>query len=411
MWRLLRGAFALPVILILIASANDVPVTRWAIVNCLFYPVVAFVSIALHEAGHALVALAVGLRVPRVEIGLGRRVGRFRWQRVAILLNAFPSIGKTYVGADEGGRRGLRARLWLTIAAGPLVTAGILALALAWPKRLPLEVVTFPIVQVAGRFAGRELLAFANLWMLALNLLPFPFIRAAGLFYNDGALLLALPFRSDRMLREVLVAAAVLEAEDKREHGDFDGAEKQLEEALGRVPGSWSIRSSLAVVFLSRRKYADARVIFEELMREEPPSRSMRLVIENNLAWTYFLMRSEELKSEADRLAAGVHKKLRRAGWAMGTRGAVLLWKGELLDAKILLERAYGTNSAPESRAFNACCLAMTMARLDRIKEARVWLDRARANHATCPLLDEAEAATRAGPSFTRVDPALGDDR
>ena len=62
-------------------------------------PAFLVITIALHEAGHALVAYALGLRVPSIEIGVGRRLHRWSWGNTTIAVNLLPFVGFTYLGA------------------------------------------------------------------------------------------------------------------------------------------------------------------------------------------------------------------------------------------------------------------------------------------------------------------------
>src|SRR5437868_14878501 len=119
MWRLLAGLVAVPAMLVgcgwLFSPAGTL--TGWAVVNVLVYPLIEVTSIALHEGGHALVARWLGLHVMRVEIGIGRRIARWRWRSTSISVHAFPLLAVTYLVADRVS--GLRWRVCLTILAGP----------------------------------------------------------------------------------------------------------------------------------------------------------------------------------------------------------------------------------------------------------------------------------------------------
>jgi hypothetical protein len=54
MWQMILGLFAVPLLLVEGGIVFDkATLTRWALVNCALYPLLSFVSIALHEGGHA----------------------------------------------------------------------------------------------------------------------------------------------------------------------------------------------------------------------------------------------------------------------------------------------------------------------------------------------------------------------
>ena len=392
LWLLL-GLFAMPVLLCGFAVSYREPLSAWALVNIAVYPALVLGSIALHEAGHALVARAVGLRVPRITIGIGRRWARWRRGGTTYLLNAFPLSAMTSVGGDPA--RGLRWRYWVSIAVGPLVTLAILGVVLAWGPPLSLREIAFPTAAVASRVALRELIGFANLWMLAANLLPLP-AHSFGIGLTDGRQLLTVPFASAKRLEALRTSPAVLDALDASEDEDHERARQILETALQRFPGSWTLRNSLAIVDLKLERLGEARAEFLALVEAEPPTPDARWIARNNLAWVDYRLRADELRDEADAHSEAVLREYKGAGWAMGTRGAVLSWLGRHREAVPLLEGAYLRNSIPANRAFNAAALAVSLAALGRMKEATVWLERVKANHPKSPLLAEATAAVAA---------------
>jgi tetratricopeptide (TPR) repeat protein len=384
--RRFGGLFLLPVLLVAIAATRH-DVTPWAIVNVLVFPLLALASIAVHELGHVIAGRLFGLRVPRVEVGVSKRIARWKIGGTTLVLSSLPVVGKTFISADHA--RGLKWRVWATIAAGPVVTASIVVIGLSLGDGAWWEDV-FPTRAVAGGLALRELLVFFNLIALALNLFP---LRPGGLD-TDGAQLCKIPFMEARALRELTSIAAALEADDLREAKDYDAAERVLREATVRFPASFVLRNSLAIVLLEREDYGAARALFLALLDEQPPSPVIEAVLRSNVAWSDFMLRHDELKQEADELSRSVNRSaFGGAPWAMATRGAVLAWLGRPAEAVPLLERAYAMNGAPNDRALNACVLSACCARSGDIDAARTWLDDARKNDARCPLLGEAEAA------------------
>jgi Flp pilus assembly protein TadD/Zn-dependent protease len=394
MSRLIFGLFAPPLLLLEIAVLRGHPLTAWVLVNAAVFPLILAFSIVLHEAGHAIAARLLGLEVLRVELGQGRRLRQWRWGRTTLALNSLPSAGFTYLGSN--GVSGVRGRLWLTIAAGPLVTAAIWGAALHGDPPHSVGEAIFPTLAFTRGLAVREVLAFVNGWLLAFNLVPLPALKWLPLGKNDGARLLTVPFVPQRELDAMAVSSAVVEAEDLRCSGDLPGAQRVLEAALSRSPGAWVVRNSLAIVQLQRGELAAARELFLELLAEEPPAPELRWLIRNNLAWADFRLRRDELRGEADTHSAAAHARFPRTPFVLGTRGAVLVWLGRVAEAVPLLEQAYAMSSEPLSRALTACCLVLAATSQGRLDAARRWLARARENHSASELWPEAEAAVEA---------------
>src|SRR5260221_10325011 len=98
MFGLISTLVMMPILLIETAMLRHQHITVAALGNVVLYPLLVMVSIAVHEAGHAVVAHAVGLRVLRIELGLSRRIARWRWGTLRLQLNTFPLLGVTVWG-------------------------------------------------------------------------------------------------------------------------------------------------------------------------------------------------------------------------------------------------------------------------------------------------------------------------
>jgi len=83
----------------------------------IFVPLFWIPLLALHEAGHALVARLCGWQVDRVVIGFGRTVRRLEVGGVPVLLKAFPISG--YVLPRPRDLRSPRLKNTLIYAGGP----------------------------------------------------------------------------------------------------------------------------------------------------------------------------------------------------------------------------------------------------------------------------------------------------
>lgn len=401
MWRLLAGLVLLPVLVVfsgwLFSPAGTL--TGWAVVNVLVFPLIEVASIALHEGGHALAARLLGLRVPRIDIGIGRRIVRWRWRSTSITVHAFPLLGLTFVGADRIS--GLKWRLWLTILAGPIATALIAAGALAvldvgvaeasWPQH---AVLTGPAIV--------EMVAFQSIWLLVINLLPLQLLRAG--FRSDGAQLLAIPMADARDIEELRILPAVLEAEELSEGDHFAAAYDVIRRAMETAPGSRALRNSLAIMLMRRDQLHEARTLMLELLSDDDSP--FALTIRNNVAWIDYLIHADELREEADEHSARAQAGLKDAAFALGTRGAVLGWLGRHDEAIEMLQQAYHRNGSDVNRALNACELTISLAAIGRIDEATRWFERARAGHPSSPLLRRAEAALEQARGNPASDPS-----
>ena len=98
-----------------------------------------------------------------------------------------------------------------------------------------------------------------------------------------------------------------------------------------------------------------------------------------------------ELLDEADQLSREALSAAPAVSAFRGTRGAVLLQKGDLPQSRKLLLQAYRRQSDRRSRAKDAALLAIACARLRDVPEAHRWLARARSEAADDLLVGLAE--------------------
>jgi Zn-dependent protease len=386
MFGLICGLVAMPVLLLETAVLRQQSITIASIGNLLIYPLLVMASIVLHEAGHALVARAVGLRVLRIELGLSRRVARWRWGKLRLQLNTIPLFGLTVWG--PGPRPVRRWQVWLTTLAGPITTLAIAAVTLA-VAGLNVTDVLWPSGAVAGGLAVAHLLAFQNVWMLVRNLLPF---KVNG-YTSDGMQLLRLPFAPRSDLEILRLLPPMLDAADHMEARQFDAAQRALDMASEIAPGSLFVRCDLATLALLRSRHAEARELFVALAAEPELPPGLRWLVLNNLAWADYMLDDPELRDEADRSSREALAKAKRSPHAIGTRGAVLGWLGEHNAALDPLYRSFAHHSSPQGRATTACSLAISWAALRDVDHAEHWLARARKIDAGCLLLDRAATA------------------
>jgi tetratricopeptide (TPR) repeat protein len=168
---------------------------------------------------------------------------------------------------------------------------------------------------------------------------------------------------------------------------DWAEARRVSERRLARKPDSVQATWLLASIALRERDYPRARTLYASLAeRRSLPARA-RSWIDNNLAWTLWMLRDPALLDEAATLSEMALRALPSEPAVRGTRGTVLLAMGRTREAIPLLRGAAAGNTK-ENRALNECCLAVAMARLGDAAASRRHLDAAGRLDPACPLLD-----------------------
>lgn len=352
------------------------PRREWVAVllNPPLFIAMVFAFTALHEAGHALAAAAVGMSVWRVHLGFGHLLKKWKVGVVEVRLGTVPLGGATLVMPRQ--RHGLRTRFWLVIAAGPLVNAAMVAL--LWPLQSA----------TPSRAVAPIALAFgANVLLLLGSLLPIKMSSALGVSETDGRQLLTIPFLPDSFFDELTTLPEVARCEEARERRDYDAALRICERGLELTPKSVALMNSKAVVLIELSLFAEARELLYQLVNRSDVPRRFVPLSNNNLAWTDAMLGEPRWMSEADELSRAVLRETPRAAWANGTRGAVLVRLGKARPAIEKLVRAWELNQLPQSRAHNAAWLAAAHAQLGDPRAAREWWDRAMALDPECSSL------------------------
>jgi len=336
----------------------------------------------LHELAHAIMALALGMKVHKIVIGwFGKPVVRFQLGRCSVEVTDVPLGGLTY--ATDRSTDFIRLKLMLFIAAGPLLH--IVLLAVAWSvvvggeesDSMPGVLVWLVIV-----------FGLANAFEIVLNLWPRRFRTHFGELASDGLALVRLPFASQDEIDQYALAYYYYESLGRLRLNDEAGAIECLQEGLHRFPADISLRSCYALVLLDQDEYDKATRIFEELRQRPELSPEADALLQNNIAWADLVSWKAERLERALDFSCQAIDALPWQPELKGTRGSVLVVSGDVENGVNLLRQAWTENEDRRNRAFNAVFLALTSARLGQPDEARDWLRKAERLDAHCRQLD-----------------------
>ena len=280
-------------------------------------------------------------------------------------------------------------------AAGPLTNLLLLGAAV-------------PLLSPDDAFAGlatrpEPLLAFVlvNGLLLFFSALPSPprILRGTRTLASDGWNLLTVPFREDRDLVPIVIAHAAWASSRLVAAGNLAEAHALVGKALKLDPASALARVAHTDLLVATGRWSEAAVRLRLLLDEPAAQRAFpeaMPLLANNLAWADFMEDDPARLDEADKCSREAVSLAPALVAAHGTRGAVLLARGDLDAAEERLTYAFARNPPP-NQALNACCLAMLHARRGARAEAESWLAKARSLSPKCSLLGRAEAAV-SGP-------------
>jgi len=319
-------------------------------------------SIAGHELGHAVAARVMGLRPFVLLAGGGPSIVRREVAGVAVDLGVLPGGGLTLIASDTLDAR-LKWRLFITYAGGPAISVALLALGLvAFPEQAR------AFQDDADRWIGPgTALVFVNGLILFTSVVPLPRPTDVISPRNDLTQMVTLPWVKPQTLESLVKTARGVAFfryfQLRRYQAAFDEARRLLSED----PSNWMIRAHLADMLIFSRRHAEAAREYGALLDEPALSRQGvpplgAALVANNYAWANFMQGGEQALDEAERATSKAINLVPNNPHVLGTRGAVLVARGEIEKGRELLERARKLHRGATERASNSACLALAAA-------------------------------------------------
>lgn len=318
-------------------------------------------GIVLHELGHALMARLVRLRLHAIMLGAGPIVAKTAIGRISLTLRLLPISG--CVAASPTCREdATRWRLMLFALGGPL--ANVLPLPvllfLAWRELAAGQ-------QMDRSVAPAQAAVVASLLLLFLCLVcRHGELPGYGRVVSDGGLLLQIRDMPEPALEDWYIRGCVREGCRRSIEGRHEAAKAHFAEPLKRYPDNSMLRAGAAIAALEAGEVHRARSIFEELLIAVPAGDqeiATRVRLQNCLAWTDLIVGSPELMLEADRLSQEAYQQTPWDPYVQGTRGSVLIEKGETTTGAALVHRALDAHE--DAPAKSACMAFLAAAEAD----------------------------------------------
>lgn len=321
--------------------------------------------LSVHEAGHMLVARALGMDIGRVVVGVGPRLWEYEIGNVPIQVNLWPIFGHVAMGLPT--ERFARLRLWLATLAGPAANLGIV-----W-----LSVHFWTLTQM---LLGQRISVF---WLLvnALigvgNLLPFRGKRSERAYRSDGLALIKIPWESSAKLRQSAAGAVVVRALRRYARRNYSGALSDCLVALDRDPSNDTARCLLSSCLAVEGRLLECREVSASVL-----DRSKIALL---LAWakcniaTAIMMDDEaQSSSVADRLSQEAYEAFPCLLGIRTDRALVLTWIGEPERALGILDYMHFERALPIERADYAAAQAFALRMLGRFDDANRYMATAR---------------------------------
>lgn len=289
-----------------------------------FYPM-AYVSIFLHEVGHALASKATGLTMHTFSIGGGGKEKVFRLAGYFVILSPMPTEG--HITFTPSSRQHYRKKMAVVTLAGPLTN-------------LLIAGATFSLADSVPDYAVRMLVFFTaiNLWMAVSNLWPFYRASQSGaVMQSDGAQLLGLRALGDEAIDELVRARPWVLAHLEFLWGDRKKALDLVKE-VDTESLSVEQKVSLTAFLLEQDHVKSAIALCQQTLLEPDLEPLLRTTLQNNLASAFLMTTDGEYSRRADVFSASAMTVLPMQLEVRMTRASVLVAKKQFRKALALLQ-------------------------------------------------------------------------
>jgi hypothetical protein len=342
-----------------------------AVANMGVVVVLGFAVHAFQQLVIALVARALGDRVPLVIIGCGPQL----WSRAAgyrtLTLRLLPV--NTAIAIATTRKRGQAIRTAVALLAGAVIPAGALVSLLvlhpaSWTDRHEI---------FARRLAPDCLFIYLTVWLV--------YVGTVGAIMTLFADMDAGVHKARRAIGHALEAGLAVN------RGAYAEGVALARRGLEEDPENPLLQVQFAEAMSVSGRPETSGLIEGLLKRDLPPA--LRAVSLNLRAWECYLGGDEGLRAEADKASLDAITALPDNESIIDTRGHVLLWNKQLPQAEQHFRRAFKLARARATRTSSASGLAMICAATNRPDEAAQWLARAREQDSEHVLVARATAA------------------
>jgi tetratricopeptide (TPR) repeat protein len=196
----------------------------WLCLNIVIFHFLNTMSIVLHELGHAIAGICMGMEVVEITIGYGKNIYEFQLFDISWKIKQVPVCGAAYILGKSSYL--YRSREFIISLAGPLTNLMLILLVLQFPKQF----ITFNSPDFY-LFPG-IILGFVNVSMFFGNLYP-RYVNINGTQVpNDSLRMMKLPFLSAREVAGEISSSWLFDGYKLESIGNYQKAIESFNKAI-----------------------------------------------------------------------------------------------------------------------------------------------------------------------------------
>lgn len=309
-------------------------------------------SVVLHELGHFVAGLLLGLKPWMICIGHGPIIFERAFRNLKLVLRASPYSGAVYPFILQPELNSVRWKSFAMVFAGPLTNGLLLALVG--------RIVLHPARELTLGHAPEQI-ALVNLYLLAISLVPFRGRLDGVLTPNDGLMLYQL---------------AVGKTSPTSPHSTE--AEAHLGFPKG-PPWLWVVKNAEPSLILAHCRQLLSN---PSLNAEERPQ------LLDTFATCVLMYGAKDFLPEADRYSEELYAAKPNEWTVKGTRGSVLIELGRLEEGTTMLKEVMDNDPSSFDRAIAASFLGLAELKRNNSAAAKEWLKKSQEIDPHCASLE-----------------------
>ena len=196
----------------------------WLCLNIVIFYIVNTISIVIHESGHAIAALCLGMEVTKIAIGHGETVYEFQLFGIPWKIKQVPFGGATYL--LDKSTYFYRTKSFVVSLFGPLTNLILVYLTLRFPRE-------FMTINTSGIYIYPGIIiCIRNIIYVFENLVPQYCDVDGSQVPNDGLSMLKAPFLSTKQISEEVSSSWVIDGYNLERSGQYQKAIESFNTAI-----------------------------------------------------------------------------------------------------------------------------------------------------------------------------------